>query len=227
MSYKSMGVFKAVTAASLLLASSLTIAGEWLLDVDKDGIQLYTKTTDDTGLKQVKVVTQVKASLSSLVSFLSDSSAFPEWMDKVAKVEKIKDISEKESLTYTVIDSPWPEKDRDSVLYSRWEQDPETLVVTKNILSEPQYVNETSGMIRANTFEAAWVLTPRKNGLVEVAYESEFDPGGNAQGWLLEMFTYEMPFNTIKNLRATSLGSYENAKVAFIEEPASKVVSTQ
>ncbi len=221
MSFKPRKLLCAVAASSLLAVSSFAVAGDWLLDQDEDGIQLYTKTVAETEVKHVKVVTQVQASLSSLVSFLSDSSAFPEWMDKIGKVEKLKDISEKESITYTVIDSPWPEKDRDSVLYSRWEQDPETLVVTKKIMAESQYVNEKRSMIRTNNFEAAWVLTPRKDGMVEVAYESAFDPGGNAQGWLLEMFTYEMPFNTIKNLRNTSLASHANAKVAFIKEPGS------
>ncbi|MCG8537903.1 MAG: hypothetical protein MI808_22665, partial [Pseudomonadales bacterium] len=67
-------------------------------------------------------------------------------------------------------------------------------------------------------FEAQWVLTPQKDGMVEVAYQTSFDPGGNAQGWLLEMFTYEMPYNTIKNLKQSSLAAHENAKVAFIRE---------
>ena len=212
------GAFKAIAASSVMLVSSMAVASEWQLDMDKDGIQLYTQTSAEGDQKQVRVVTNVRASLSSLVSFLSDHSQFPEWMDKVSKVEKLKDISEKESITYTVIDSPWPERDRDNVLYSRWEQNPETLVVTKNIFSEPQYVKESSDKIRANSFEAQWVLTPQKDGMVEVAYQTSFDPGGNAQGWLLEMFTYEMPYNTIKNLKQSSLAAHENAKVAFIRE---------
>lgn len=213
------GIFKVIALSSAMLLSGAAIANDWQLDMDKDGIQLYTQTAADSANKQVKVVTTVNASLSSLVSFLSDHNAFPEWMDKVSKVEKLKDINEKESITYTVIDSPWPERDRDNVLYSRWEQDPKTLVVTKKIFSEPQYVKEDSSMIRTPAFEARWVLTPRKNGEVEVAYETSFDPGGDAQGWLLEMFTYEMPYNTIKNLKASELAGHKNAKVAFIKEP--------
>lgn len=223
-----MGFFKALVASSAILVSSVTLANDWQLDMDENGIQLYTKESSSSQLKQVKVVTNVKSSLSGLVSFLSDHSAFPAWMDKVAKVEKLKDISEKESITYTVIDSPWPERDRDSVLYSKWEQNPETLVVTKKIFSEPQYVSEHESMIRSPSFEAEWVLTPKAGGVVEVAYTSDFDPGGNVQGWLLDMFTYEMPYNTMKNLKQTALGKYNGAKFAFIKEPmGSGVAMTQ
>ncbi len=223
------GFLKVLASSSLILISSLGFAADgWQLDKDADDIQLYTKESETSPLKQVKVVTQVKSSLSALVSFLSDQSGFPEWMDKVSKVEKLKDISAQETLTYTVIDSPWPEQDRDGVWYSKWEQNPESLVVTKQVTSEPQYVGEDDRMIRTQSYEAKWVLTPKDGGVVEVAYISDFDPGGNVQGWLLDMFNYEMPYNTMKNLKQVELGKYEGAQFAFIKEPGSKkVVMTQ
>ena len=207
-----------------LLCSGLVRAEGWQLDMDKDGIQLYTQASENSPLKQVKVVTRLQASLSSLVAFLSDYSAFPQWMDKISKVEKLKDISERETITYTVVDAPWPERDRDSVLYSRWEQNPQTLVVTKQVYSEPQHLSEDSNKIRSPAFEAQWVLTPKGGDEVEVAYISDYDPGGNVQGWLLDVFTYEMPFSTIKNLRAATLKEYEGREIAFIKEPTTKGV---
>ena len=212
-------LLRSLAASSLLLLSSVTLAADWQLEMDDSGVQLYSKTSDTSQLKTVKVVSQVKASLSSLVSFLSDHNQFPAWMDKVSKVEKIKDISPQESLTYTVIDSPWPERDRDNVLYSKWEQDPKSLIVTKKIYSEPGHVGEASDMIRAPFFEGEWKLVPKGEGLVEVSYTVDFEPGGKVQGWLLEMFTYEMPFKTMQNLRTAGLDKYEGAKFAFIKEP--------
>lgn len=212
-------ITRAIVASSALLLSSLAVAGDWQLEMDEEGVQLYSMESTTSPMKTVRVVSQVKASLSSLVSFLSDHNQFPAWMDKVAKAEKIKDISPQETITYTVIDSPWPERDRDNVIYSKWEQDPQTLVVTKKILSEPQYVSENADMIRMPFFEGEWKLVPKSNGLVEVSYTVDFNPGGNVQGWVLEMFTYEMPFKTMQNLHTTALGRYEGAKFAFIKEP--------
>lgn len=219
MSFRKGRLLRTVAASSLLLLSSLATADDWQLEKDESGVQLYSQTSESSQLKTVKVVSQVKASLSSLVSFLSDQSQFPAWMDKVAKVEKIKDISPQESLTYTVIDSPWPERDRDSVLYSKWEQDPNTYVVTKKIYSEPGYVSESSDMIRTPFFEGEWKLVPKGEGLVEVSYTVDFEPGGKVQGWLLEMFTYEMPYKTMQNLRTASMDKYDGARFAFIKEP--------
>lgn len=217
--------FKALVASSALLFSSLALANDWQLDMDENGVQLFTKESQSSPLKQVKVVTSVKGSLSGLVSFLSDHSAFPEWMDKISKAEQLREISDQESITYTVVDAPWPERDRDTILYSRWEQNPETLVVTKKVFAEPQYLNKDDSMIRIPHMEAEWVLTPKGSGMVEVAYVSDYDPGGDVQGWLLDMFTYEIPFNTMKNLRASALGKYEGAKFAFIKEPVSSGVA--
>lgn len=210
---------RVIAVSSLLAFATGAWADSWQLDMDEDGIQLYSKQSTDSPIKTVKVVTTVKATLSSLVSFLSDYSQFPAWMDKVSKVEKLKDISPKESLTYTVIDSPWPERDRDSVLYSKWDQDPKTLVVTKKIFSEPNYLNKDKDMIRARSFTGEWKLVPQSDGRVQVSYVVDFNPGGKVQGWLLEMFTYEMPFKTIQNLRAAALDRYDGAKFAFIKEP--------
>lgn len=210
---------RAVAASSMLLFSSFALAADWQMELDEEGVQLYSRQSETSQLKTVKVVSQVKASLSSLVSFLSDHNQFPAWMDKVSKVEKIRDISPQESLTYTVIDSPWPERDRDNVLYSKWEQDPATLVVTKKIFSERGYVGESADKIRAPFFEGEWKLAPKADGFVEVSYTVDFDPGGKVQGWLLEMFTYEMPFKTMQNLRTAGLDQYQGAKFAFIKEP--------
>lgn len=220
MSRKGRWLRTVAVSSMLLLGSSLAMADDWELEIDEAGVQLYSKTSEASQLKTVRVVSQVKGSLSSLVSFLSDHSQFPAWMEKVSKVEKIKDISPQESLTYTVIDSPWPERDRDSVLYSKWEQDAETYVVTKKIYSEPGYVGQSKDKIRAPLFEAEWRLEPKDNGVVEVSYTVDFEPGGNVQGWLEELFTYEMPFKTMQNLRTAALDKHAGARFAFIKEPA-------
>ncbi|HVL01031.1 MAG TPA: START domain-containing protein [Dongiaceae bacterium] len=218
-------IARALVASSALLLSSLGVAADWQLEMDENGVQLYSMESTSSPLKTVKVVSQVKASLSSLVSFLSDNNQFPAWMDKISKAEKIKDISPQETLTYTVIDSPWPERDRDNVIYSKWEQDPQSLVVTKKILSEPQYVSENPDMIRTPFFEGEWKLVPKSNGLVEVSYTVDFNPGGNVQGWLMETFTYDMPFKTMQNLHSAALDRHEGAKFAFIKEPVNSGVA--
>lgn len=196
-------------------------ADNWQLDVEENGIKLYTKSGSNSPMKSYRAVTTIKATLSSLVGLLNDSSKFPEWMDKVLSVEKIRDISANESLVYQVIDAPWPAKDQDNILYSKWSQDPDTLVVTKKVLAEPQYLNEFDDRRRQQFYEAEWRLTPLKDGYVEVSYMAEINPGGEkVMEWMENMLAYDMPIKTMKNLRAKSLQSYSGVRVAYIKEPS-------
>lgn len=210
-----------VAALCVLLVSSSAIASDWQLEVDQDNVQLYTRQVETSPMKAYRVVTKVKSSLSSLVAFLNDEQSFPKWMDKVTEVKKIRDINEQESLVYQVIDAPWPAKDQDNVLYSKWTQNPTTLAVTKTIVSEPMFMEQKDNRRRQNLFNASWTLTPEGEGMVKVEYAAEIDPGvGEVQKWMEKMLAYDMPFKTIRNFRRANLDQYAGNKFAFIKEPS-------
>lgn len=214
--------WRSLVAALVFSVSSSVIAADWQLEVDEGDIKLYTRHGDNSPMKSYRVVTQVKAGLSTLVAFLNDEKHFPAWMDKISQVEKIRDISDREKLVYQVIDAPWPAKDQDSVLYTKWSQDPETLTVTKTIMAEPMYMEARDNRRRQKFYSAEWQLTPKEGGTVEVVYSAEIDPGvGEVRDWMQEMLAYQMPFNTLRNLRKANLASYEKVSLAFIKEPTS------
>ncbi len=217
---------RSLVAALVFSVSGSAIAADWQLDVDEGDIKLYTRQGENSPMKSYRVVTKIKSSLSPLVAFLNDEKQFPDWMDKVSEVEKIRDISDKEKLVYQVIDAPWPAKDQDSVLYSKWSQDPKTLTVTKTIMAEPMYMEARDNRRRHKFYSAEWQLTPGDKGMVEVVYTAEIDPGvGEVKAWMEEMLAYQMPFNTLRNLRKANLGQYENVSLAFIQEPRSSDIA--
>ncbi|PIE40670.1 MAG: hypothetical protein CSA49_07315 [Gammaproteobacteria bacterium] len=219
---KCLSGFRCIAVASaLLMSSSLFAANEWKLEKDQDNIQLYTRSVASSPMKAYRVVTEVRATLSSLVAFLNDEKGFPAWMDKVTEVKKIRDINAKESLIYQVIDTPWPEKDQDNVLYSKWSQNPDTLAVTKTIFSEPMFMAQKNNRRRQNFFNARWTLTPQPEGMVKVEYSAEIDPGvgGEVQEWMEKMLALDMPFKTIRNFRRANLEKYAGNQFAFIQEP--------
>lgn len=213
-------IVRYIVALAVLSCSSWAGASDWELELHEDGVKHYTKLSTVSPVKSFKTVTVVKASLSSLVALLNDSSQFPEWMHKTLEVEKIRDISSQESLVYQVIDAPWPAKDQDNVLYSKWSQDPSSLVVTKKILSEPQYIDEFRNRQRQQFFNAEWKMTPLGGGKVEVSYTADIHPGTAAREWMVELLAYEMPFKTMQNLRKLSLNGYEKARFAYVQEPS-------
>lgn len=213
-------LFQSLIAALVMSFTASVPAADWQLDVDEDGIKLYTRQAENSPMKAYRVVTRVKANLSSLVAFLNDEKQFPAWMDKVSEVKKLREISDKEKLVYQVIDAPWPEKDQDSVLYTKWSQDPETLAVTKSIIGEPMYMDKHSNRRRQQYYQASWQLTPQDNGMVEVVYSAEIDPGvGEVKEWMEEMLAYQMPFNTLRNFRKANFDNYASSSFAYIKEP--------
>ena len=216
----SLSGFRSIAAVCAFVMSSSVFASDWQLEVDQDNIQLYTRQVETSPMKAYRVVTKVKSSLSSLVAFLNDEKNFPQWMDKVTEVEKIRDINEKESLVYQVIDAPWPEKDQDNVLYSKWTQNPDTLAVTKTIVSEPMFMEQKDNRRRQNFFNASWTLTPESKGMVTVEYSAEIDPGvSEVKKWMEKMLAFDMPFKTLRNFRKANLEQYAGNKFAFIQEP--------
>jgi len=210
---------KCVAVVAMMSFCSQVCAAEWQLELHDGGVKHFTKQSNTSPIKSFKTVTVVKASLSSLVALLNDNSQFPEWMHKTLEVEKIRDISSQESLVYHVFDAPWPAKDQDNVLYSKWSQDPSSLIVTKKIISEPQYINEFKNRQRQQFFNAEWKLKPVGTGEVEVSYTAEIHPGVEAREWMVQLLAYEMPFKTMKNLRKLSLNGYNGARFAYVQEP--------
>lgn len=212
-------LIQSVLSVVVFSFSALVVAADWQLEMHEDGVKHFTKQSAASPVRSFKTVTVVKANLSSLVALLNDSSQFPEWMHKTLEVEKIRDISSQESLVYHVFDAPWPAKDQDNVLYSKWTQDPSSLIVTKKIISEPQYINEFKNRQRQQFFNAEWQLKPLGGGEIEVAYTAEIHPGTDARDWMVKLLAYEMPFKTMLNLRQLSLDGYKKARFAYVQEP--------
>lgn len=208
-----------------LLSSSVAMAADWKLELDEAGVKLYTSDSEHSPIKTYKVSTTVKGSLSSMVALLNDFSNFPNWMDKVSSVEKLQQMKDGENLFYTVFDAPWPAKDQDNVLYSKWRQDPNTYEMVQTIMAEPEYLNEAKGKQRQAYFKAEWRLLPMGNGSVHVTYQAEIDPGmRRVPEWMNNMFVYEMPVKTIQNMNALSMDTYQGAAFAYVREPVATAV---
>src|ERR1051326_4737495 len=49
-------------------------SGKWQLEIDKDGVQVYSKKSPGATLKEFRAVTKVKTSLQHVVAVFTDSS---------------------------------------------------------------------------------------------------------------------------------------------------------
>lgn len=193
---------------------------EWVLKKQEDGVTVYNRSVSSSALKEIKAVTQIKSSLSSIIALLSDRESFPQWVYKCETAHTVKKIDETEAICYQNVVAPWPIDNRDILINVKVKQDPVTKVVLQKATSVANYLPPVENHIRINVFTATWKLTPLKNGIVNCEYLLLFDPGGSLPAWLINMASTDGPYETTHNMHAMiTKEKYQNTHYDFIEKP--------
>jgi hypothetical protein len=205
---------------SALLIPSLLLAQNtdgWVFKNEKEGVKVYYRKTSD--VYELKLITSLKASLSGLVTLLSEVENYPKWGYKVAEARPLKKVSEWESYYYSRLDFPWPLDDRDIVVHSKMVQDPVTQRITATSKADPGFLPEQKGLVRMRNTHTTWTLVPGQGGWTYVEYYIYSDPGGSLPDWLINMALEVGPRETIKNIRGfVQQEKYKQAKLAHLKD---------
>ena len=189
----------------------------WIFKNEKEGVKVFYRKTD--GIYELKLITSLKVSLSGLVKLLGEVENYPKWGYKVAESRQLKKPSDWELWYYSRLDFPWPLDDRDVIVRSVMEQDPQTGRVTATSVSQPDYLPEEKGVVRMRTARTTWTLFPGQGGWTYVEYYIYSDPGGSLPDWLVNMALEVGPRETIKNIRDfVQRPEYQTARLAFLKE---------
>lgn len=212
------------TAATLLVATfSLAQAqqgyGEWneeTYEEDLD-IRVFTREVANSELKEFKGITHIKAPVSAFVALLKDTDVSTEWMKDVVEYEVLDEVSETESLVYTVNAAPWPVTNRDAVIRSKMSQD-ENMAVTVQLSAEPEGKAKNDDYVRMPALTGFWKFTPQADGVVEVVYQVHANPGGSLPTWLVNSIVVETPLETLTNLHGKVVEEkYQGQTFAFMQ----------
>src|SRR6478609_215891 len=206
---------------TILFCSSFvcdTKQNDWTLIRDESGIKVYTKK-GTTSVKSLKLVTTVKAKLSSIVYLLLDKPNYPTWVYRCINSYEITKVTDYEYYHYQETSVPWPAENRDVILWFRMSQHPTTKVLTITISAKPDYLPRKSGKVRITQMDAKWILTPLANGDCVIEYYLSIDPGGSVPGWIVNMGITDGPIETMKNMnKQLVLDKYKNVKLSFIRD---------
>jgi hypothetical protein len=107
----------------------------WLLVKDKQGVKLYTAIIDGSDYVAVKAVTQIDASMETLVAVLGDGEGCNQWRELCQSSRVLQTLPDRERTIYMVLNMPWPLADRDMVIHSRATLDTENKAFTVNFSS--------------------------------------------------------------------------------------------
>lgn len=204
---------------TILLWANSHAQHEWKLNIDREGIKVFTSLPEHSPFKAVKTVGNVEASMSQLAMVLMDVSNTEEWVYGAKNPKLLKQFSPTDLIYYAEAALPWPLTNRDFIIRITMIQDPQTKVVMMHTENLPKYVPEKKGIVRIQRSMGIWKLTPVEKGLIQVEYTLQVDPGGALPAWLVNLFAANGPFQSLKGLRKeVKLKKYSNAKLTGIRD---------
>ncbi len=174
----------------------------WSLDKRENGIDIYTRPVEGSGIKEFKGVADVDAEVDTILALLRDPDRFKTWFPDTPE-SKLLGRDGDISYQYSVMGTPWPMDDRDNVLRSVAKRDETTGIVDITLSAAPDYHPVQNGRIRVQKARGTWRLEPIAPGKTHVTFTMHLEPGGGIPQWMINARIVATPFRALTNLRET------------------------
>lgn len=192
-------------------------ADQWTFQGEKDGVKIYHQETP--GLLHIKLSTSVKAPLAGIATLFADVDNYKAWGYKISQSRLLRRESAFELWYYAKYDFPWPLDDRDIILHSKMEQDPNTRQLRIVNTPYPTYLPENKGVERIKNTTTRWLFVPGKEGWVYVEQLISTDSAKGLPDWLVDMTADTGPRETAKSVRKIlQQEKYQTARLDYIKE---------
>ncbi len=187
---------------ALLILLSLKVYAnpedQWELEMDKDGIRVYTQLDETSPYKQVKVTTTINAPMEKVMEVLMTFNKYKNWMNHVQDSYL---INQSDSAYYVFIleDATWPMQNRYQVskIVSSQSVD-ESNVEFRSI---PNYIEKRTDAIQIKQYEGYWSLENRPDHRCSLEYVLIHNPGGHVPPWLANFHAVDNPYQSVVNLK--------------------------
>ena len=181
-------------------SQSISAQTEWNLKKDKDGIAVYTAKVEDSKFKSIRVVCELNANLSQLVSILMQPNLQPEWVIATKQANLVKQITSARIYYYAEATLPWPMNNRDMEIDLSMNQHPITKLLTIHANTIDHILSVKEGKQRVPMSQAIWLVQPLPDNKIRIDYQIKIDPGGGIPPWMVNLFIAKAPFESFKNL---------------------------
>ena len=174
---------------------------EWELKKEKNNIKVFIRYSEGSNVKEIRVITSVKASVEELVETVYDIDSYPEWVSNLETAKILETVSEREIYYYYQADVPWPFSNRDDVMRFVMEENSDNEGVTIIISGHPDYIPEKDKIVRLTLNKGHWRFTPLLNGETEIDYIFFTNEGKGYPNWIINMFVVDGPFDMVSKLK--------------------------
>lgn len=162
-------------------------------------MEVFTRCSDKSSVKEIKVVQEVNTDLSLLIKTLNDVEAYTTWVYKCMEAKVLEAENDKTFYYYTSTDMPFPASDRDLVVHTTQWYDNEGVFYSVS-KAAPHKLEPDNNMVRVSNFESQWKIEEVAPEKIKIEYVLSTDPGGFIPKWMINMGISIGPKKTMKAL---------------------------
>jgi hypothetical protein len=183
-------IAKIVSLVSLTLVAIFSIAhlawknsgsNQWELEIDKDGVKVYSLKAPDSALKRFKGVTRVKTTLNRAVAAMLDPDLenCMDWLRGCVSLQQVEpwNLQGQYLINFYRTNSQPPFSPRESVLKVQVTQDAKSKAVLVEFTAIPDMLPKNDCCYRILYMRNSWRYTPLENGEIEVEHLQDVDRG--------------------------------------------------
>jgi len=194
-----------IAAAAYVLSAALTQASaatgqadatQWQLQKRDNQISVYTREVEGSPYLAVKAIALIDAPMARVAQYLGDGDGCSQWRAMCKSSRVIDRPSQRERRVYLVLDFPWPVSDRDVVMHSATDIDPQSRTAKVRLQSDSAQYPEGE-YVRAES-TGRYILRPVGETQVEFTYIMHTDPGGDLSA---DMVNSRLTSTTLKDIR--------------------------
>lgn len=200
---------------------------KWELEIDKDGVQVYSYKARGSYLKQFKGVRKADFSRSQLVaSLMLDNGSLENckaWIpvcSKLTVIEPFSQTTQGDAVLWTLELMPPVFSDREFLIKSHAAQDPKTGQVFIDIMADANKVALHDCCVRIRHIHNRWQITPLGDGQVEIQLTQDNSMGGLFPDLLVNLGTADATYKLLHEQLPVLVNKekYRAARFDFIDE---------
>lgn len=148
---------KVLMMLSLVLYTASGLASEaWELAKDEKGIKVYTRTNNETHLKDFKADIVVQVPISKVSHQIQSFEEHTKWMHERKLTRVIKKEGDRATIVYSITNAPWPVSNRDAVVSFTASKENTAEHMRFDVENVEGYVTVDEDMIRVPYIKGYW-----------------------------------------------------------------------
>lgn len=191
----------------------------WNLVSDQDSLQIYTRRSEVSSIKEVKIKARVNCEIKEIVAALEDIPTQKDWLIRTKEIRYVEEQGPGRFSYYLSTDMPFPVKDRDIVVnYERtYDQDKEEVFIEYQELGGMVPINKSH--VRIPEMKASYRLASPSKGEANLEYYLYIDAGGALPNWVVNFAITKGPKETMNGLfDIVYSGKYKDVQVPGLNQ---------